>query len=86
MAIMFLALAFLYTFFNIIGIARPAGTRSWILTDWWEIICPEHVSEEDPCGDIGGFCSSVQYCYEMGRICRGGLCPVDPCCCIPPPR
>lgn len=40
MAIIFVALAFLYTFFDIIGVAEWTELKGWRLTDWWEIICP----------------------------------------------
>jgi amino acid transporter len=40
LAIIFLALAFLYTFLDIVGVAEWTGLKSWRLGDWWRIDCP----------------------------------------------
>jgi len=40
LAVIFLALMFLYTFLNIIGVATWTGLSSWRLGDWWGIECP----------------------------------------------
>jgi hypothetical protein len=40
LAVIFLALVFLYTFLDVIGIATWTGLESWRLGDWWGIKCP----------------------------------------------
>jgi len=40
LAVIFLALVFLYTFLDIIGVATWTGLKSWRLGDWWGIECP----------------------------------------------